>query len=116
MRTAEGAMRTAPCGHADSDEDSATSTPPSFRTLHERATGGAEGQQQRAHPAASAQAGRHLRVTSARAEVDSAKVVQLRAELHHQGLGSLSAQLHVERVARRRRAERQPGRAAVGLR
>ena len=29
-------------------------------------------------------------------------MVQLRAELHHQGLGSLSAQLHVERVARRR--------------
>ena len=43
-------------------------------------------------------------------------MVQLRAELHHQSLGSLSAQLHVERVARRHRAERQPGRAAVGLR
>lgn len=28
-------------------------------------------------------------------------MVQLRAELHHQGLGSLSAQLQVERVVRR---------------
>ena len=28
--------------------------------------------------------------------------MQLRAQLHHQGLGSLSAQLHVERAARRR--------------